>query len=114
MRLFDNIFSDVHACFWTLVALLEDSLPDYYITGSLHAQVDAFVLEKLLDDVDAELSAGIEHIKGSLRSLYTHWFTTLYSCLSSPITLRIWDVIMADLSRTSIPFTRFMPKFCNH
>ena len=83
--------------FWTLSAIVEDSLKDYFCESMLGLLIDNTILEQLLLERAPRLACHLKDICFPLNYLSSKWFLCMYlNALPTETVLRIWDRTIFD------------------
>lgn len=91
---------DEESSFWLLKVIVENILPEYYITTMKGLLIDLNVLDELVSKSEPIVHSHIEQIGMPWAIGCTKWFICLYSeVLPTETVLRIWDSLFFEGSK---------------
>lgn len=78
--------------FWTLSAIVEEYLKDYFSESMIGLLIDNTILTQLLYEITPKIALHFENINFPMNYLSSKWLFTMYlTALPTETVLRIWD-----------------------
>ncbi len=91
------LFMSEEQAFWTLAAIVEDYLKDYFCESMIGLLIDGTIMTQLLFEIVPKIAQHFESVNFPMNYLSSKWLITMFlNALPTESVLRIWDRCLFD------------------